>query len=399
MASELSGPLKGVKVIDLSAMISGPFAGAMLADQGAEVIKIEPVGTGDLVRYMGSTRNGFAAMFHHANRGKKSIALDLKSPKALEIVYKLVESADVVLQNFRLGVVEKLRIDYDSLCKYNNKLIYLSINGFGVEGPLAKKPAFDNILQAFAGAAYAQAETDDAEPSLVRQLLADKLTSLNAAQAITAALYAREQGHGGQHIQLSMMDTLAHFLWLDLGQTASFTDQEGVEPGLNLSKEIKLYPFKNGAASLSPVTDEQFKSMCDVLGVSLDTELSTMRQRNQNPEGTKALMGRVYAATQHRDIDESVAALDKAGIPVAKVLHLHELPKHPQVKATQSFNVSDHPIAGQIVEPVNPPRFSKTPSAVGSPSPSLGEHSDQVLLELGYSEEIVQQLKEQHVIA
>lgn len=395
-----TGPLAGVKVLDLSAMISGPFAAAMLADQGADVIKVEPVNVGDIVRHMGSTRNGHGSMFHNANRGKRSIALDLKSPDALDIIYKLAAASDVALQNFRLGVAERLKIDYQTLNQYNDNIIYLSINGFGQNGPLAKKPAFDNILQAFAGVAYSQASDDEeTNPDLIRQLLADKLTAMNAAQSISAALFARENGHGGQHIQLSMMDTLTHFLWMDLARTSAFVEQDGVAPGLNLGKQTRLFKFKNGFAAISPVTDEQFKAMFKVLGIELDEGMSSMAKRNSNPDELEKLMQKAYAAIATLDIDEGVASFDAVGIPATKARNIKDLPSHPQSQANGSFQTTDHPIAGKIIEPVNPPRFSGTPSQLSRPSPALGEHTDEILEELGYTTDYIQAMRDKKIVA
>lgn len=399
MKNTPTGPLAGIRVLDLSAMISGPFAAAMLADQGAEVIKVEPIKIGDIVRYMGSTRNGLGSMFHNANRGKRSIALDLKSPDALDIIYKLATASDVVIQNFRVGVVERLKIDYQTLKKHNDSIIYLSINGFGQHGPLAKKPAFDNILQAFAGVAYSQAsDEEETNPDLIRQLLADKLTAMNASQSISAALFARANGRGGQHIQLSMMDTIAHFLWMDLARTSAFAEQDGVAPGLNLGKQTRLFKFKNGFASISPVTDDQFKAMFEVLGIELDEGMSSMTKRNSKPAELEKLMQKVYAAIATIDIDEGVASFDAVGIPATKAYNIKDLPSHPQAQANDTFHVTDHPIAGKIIEPTYPPRYSATPSQIGAPSPLVGEHTNDILSELGYCTDAIQQLRDKEVV-
>jgi crotonobetainyl-CoA:carnitine CoA-transferase CaiB-like acyl-CoA transferase len=189
--------MSGVKVIDLGAMIAGPMAATVLCDQGADVIKIEPPGTGDLMRYMGATCNGVGGLYHNVNRGKRSLTLDLKSPEAIALVEELVTDADVVVQNFRPGVAERLGVGYEALRVFNPELIYLSVSGFGDRGPYSHKAAYDNVIQAFSGVAHSQRDVETGEPVQYYQLFSDKLTALTGAQAIGAALFARERGHGG----------------------------------------------------------------------------------------------------------------------------------------------------------------------------------------------------------
>jgi crotonobetainyl-CoA:carnitine CoA-transferase CaiB-like acyl-CoA transferase len=171
---------------------------------GNPVIKIEPPGMGDVMRYMGATCNGISALYHNVNRGKRSLVLDLKSAEAITLVKELVTDADVVLQNFRPGVAERLGVGYEALCAVNPELIYLSVCGFGDRGPYSNKPAYDNVIQAFSGVAQSQANTQTGEPIQYYQLFCDKLTALTGSQAISSALFARERGQGGQHIRLSI---------------------------------------------------------------------------------------------------------------------------------------------------------------------------------------------------
>ena len=209
----MAGPLDGVRIIDLTSMISGPLATLTLADQGADVIKVEAPNGGDFVRQLATRRNGYSASFVNNNRNKRSIILDLKNKDGLSAFKEMIKDADVVIQNFRPGVADRIGIGEDVLCGLNSRLIYVSIAGFGFEGPYAQKPVFDPLIQALTGLATVQAGSDEARPRLVRTILPDKLTGIQASQAITAALFARERSGEGQHIRISMLDTIISFMW------------------------------------------------------------------------------------------------------------------------------------------------------------------------------------------
>ena len=220
--STSSGPLQGIRILDIGSMIAAPLAAGILADQGAEVIKVEPPGIGDLTRYVGATCKGVSAIFQGVNRGKQSIAIDLKSEAGVEILHRMIGEVDVIIHNFRPGVAEKLQADYTTLSGINPDLIYVSVSGFGHEGPMAQKAAYDNVVQAFTGVAMSQTNRHDGEPAQYQQLFVDKLTATIASQAITAALLARERGAGGQQVKLSMADAAASFMWPDASGTATF---------------------------------------------------------------------------------------------------------------------------------------------------------------------------------
>ena len=206
------GPLKGVKVLDLTSMVSGPVGAMILADQGAEVIKVEPV-SGELVRHMAAPHNGLNPVFFSCNRGKKSIALDLKSDEGKDILFKLAENADVFMQNFRPGAIDRMGFGEKVIRKLNENIIYVSISGFGSVGPYANSRVYDPIIQALTGATDIQADRATGEPKMFRIIIADKVTSLTAAQAISSALFAREKHGISQHIELSMLDSMISFFW------------------------------------------------------------------------------------------------------------------------------------------------------------------------------------------
>lgn len=392
MSSPTEGPMSGVRILDLGSMIAGPAAASILADQGADVIKVEPPGIGDVMRYLGASRGGVSGLFQNSNRGKRSIAIDLKSTEGMEVIRRLVPTVDVVLHNFRNGVAERLGIDYTSLRAENPEIIYLWVNGFGASGEMSPKAAFDNVIQAFAGVAQSQSDAKTGEPIQYYQLFSDKLTALTGAQSIAAALYARSQGRGGQRIDLSMVDSVVSFLWADASGTATFLE-DGAIAGMEVGRN-RLVQFDDGWGAIAPVTDAQFHGLCAAFGVdSSAPEFATMTLRNANPTLVEDAVRAFRRTAKTLSSDEAIARLNAADVPCAKAMFLSDLPDHPQMQTNESFATTDHPRAGKIVEPQNPPNFSKTPSGVGSPCAALGEHTDDILNELGYDAASIGQLK------
>jgi crotonobetainyl-CoA:carnitine CoA-transferase CaiB-like acyl-CoA transferase len=395
----MSGPMAGIRVLDLGAMIAGPAAATILADQGADVIKIEPAGVGDLMRYLGAMRNGVSSLFHNCNRGKRSLALNLKSAAGVKLLKQLVRSADVVVENFRPGVTERLGIDYQSLRAENPAIIYLSVSGFGDQGPLAGKSAYDNVIQTFAGVAQSQADRDSGEPVLYQQLFSDKVTALTGCQAISAALFARERGRGGQHIKLAMVDAVVSFLWADVAGTDAFLEA-GASEGMSVGKGLRLLVFKDGYGTASPVTDKQFHGYCRAFGIDAsDPRLATVVDRNANLDLIAAIVKQVDQTASTMLTNEAMQALDAEDVPCAAAMALNELPQHPQLQAMESFAEIDHPLAGVMREPNNAPNFQVTASGPLRPGPELGEHTEAILHSLGMSDDDIQQLRAQSVIS
>lgn len=383
------GPLKGVKVIDLSTAIAAPFGSGMMADQGADVIKVESPGMGDVMRYVGSSRNGVTAMFQMANRGKRGLALDLKSDKGLAIFKKLAAETDVLIHNFRVGVVERLGISYEDLKAINPDIIYMSVYGFGHTGPDAKRRAYDNVVQAFSGVAYNQANIETGEPTQCYQAIADKMTSMNVAAAVSSALYARAMGRGGQHIRMNMVDSMVHFLWMDASETATFLD-DGAQLGAQVAKGVPLMKFSNGYGQSAPVSDDEFHGLCAAFGVDSRSEpkVATVIDRAVNRDAVAEMVGKVYINAAQMDVDEGVAAMVANDVPCAKAMDIKDLPEHPQIIANGTFVTSEHKVAGKIREPRLAPEFEGTPAGVGEGSPMLGEHTDEILNELGFGDAI-----------
>ena len=246
----MTGPLTGVRIIDLTTMISGPWATMILGDQGADVIKVEPPGKGDHIRSLGNRRNGMSAMFLNVNRSKRSVTIDLKTASGLRLFKDLAATADVVVQNFRPGVADRLGIGEPQIRSTNPRLIYVSISGFGEAGPYAQKPTYDPVVQALSGVTSIQAGSDEAHPRLIRTILPDKLAGVTAAQAIAAALYAREKTGEGQHVRLSMLNSMMAFLWAsDMGAHTFASEQVTAETAasfIDLIYETTERPYDRG---------------------------------------------------------------------------------------------------------------------------------------------------------
>ncbi|MEE2778459.1 MAG: CoA transferase [Acidobacteriota bacterium] len=386
----MPGPLSGIKVLDLSAVVAGPLTAVLLADQGADVIKVERL-EGDIQRHVGSSRNGFSGNFHMLNRGKRSLALDLKRSEARDIVGTLADWADVAIQNFRPGVVDRLGVGYEQLKQRNPRLIYLSLSGFGPSGPHAGRRAYDPIIQARSGAATAQGRGEDGGPQQVKQLLADKITAYAASQAISAALVARERLGGGQHITLSMLDAVICFLWPDVGADQILLG-EGIDERPPIGAAGHVARFANGWAATMTLSDAEYQGMCRAYGVpelADDPRFSTVRARQQNRLEYRATLDRVASEKAAvMSIEDAEERFQTHNAPFGRVNDIEDLPNDEQVLAGELFETTDHPVAGRLRQTRPAPRFSDTPAGPGKAAPTIGEHSRQILIEVGLGDRI-----------
>ena len=342
----MPGPLHGYRVIDLTSMISGPLATMILADQGADVIKVENPDGGDHTRAANNRRNGFSASFLNNNRNKRSLALDLKQPAAREALLRLVATADVFVQNFRPGVANRMGLSEDALRKITPALIYVSISGFGETGPYAQKPVYDPLIQAVSGLASVQAGSDTERPRLVRTIVPDKVTGLAAAQAITAALLARERTGHGQHIRLSMLDAVVAFLWAsDMGSQTFVGSGHPAAGGRQLHRP-DLRDQRRAPISAAVQTNREwtgpYPSRSKSLSGCEDPRFLTpaLRQRHIN-ERLAMIAGSVLLT---RPAEAVAAAPDpRAGVPCAPVLTRTEMLSDPQVIANGILVETDPP--------------------------------------------------------
>ncbi|MGI9326893.1 MAG: CaiB/BaiF CoA transferase family protein [Pseudomonadales bacterium] len=396
----MPGPLEGFKILDLSAVVSGPLTAGLLADQGAEVIKVERPG-GDIQRHVGSSRNGFSGFFHVLNRGKRSIAIDLGKRQGVALVQALARDCDVVIQNFRPGVTERLGIGYSELSAENPGLVYLSISGFGQSGPHAGDRAYDPIIQAYSGIAAVQGrghrEHPD-KPEQVNMLLLDKLTAWTGSQAITAALLARSKSGRGQHVELSMLDTAIAFSWMDVAADLILLD----DPDAASTADIERRPpigasgimqeFEDGWGAVMTLTQSEFEGLCrvyDLPEMATDPRFATLAARTRNRRAWwEVLSGQIAEKAKATDIAHARARMSAEQVPFARVRRLDELPNDEQVQHNATFRQLQHPVAGLLQDAQPAPRFSDTPAAAGGPAPTVGQHTREILEELGLSKEI-----------
>jgi crotonobetainyl-CoA:carnitine CoA-transferase CaiB-like acyl-CoA transferase len=390
----MPGPLDGFRIVDCTAMITGPLATMILADQGAEVIKIEPPGIGDVMRQLGTARGGMSAFFAGCNRSKRSVVLDLRDARGRELLKRLVAGADVFAQNFRPGVVERLGLDEPALRAVRPDLVYVSVNAFGETGPFADRPAYDHIVQGMSGMAAVQGV---GAPAYVRNTVCDKVTAYTAAQAITAALLARARGHGGQHVRLSMLDASLAFLWPD-GMTNHTILEEDVVLRPPISTGYVMVQAQDGMVSIAMVTDAQWYGLFRAIerpDLIEDPRFATAAARSQN---LPALIAETGGGKVDMKVDEAIERLAAEDVPCGPVLSLEAIPDHPQVLASASLATSLHPHMGRIREPRPPVRFEATPAAIQRPAPALGEHTGAVLGELGLDAAEIAKLRAQGVV-
>ena len=399
--NEASGPLKGIRVIDLSAVVSGPFGTSILADQGADVITVEQVREADLIRRAGpvaESADGVSAYWAAMNRNKRAIALDLKHPEGKRILKNLVAAADVVVQNFRPGALERLGLGWDVLSALNPQLVMCSVSGFGSDGPYAPRPAFDPIVQAVAGYADVQADREGT-PELVKTIVCDKVTSLNLAQSVCAALVARANGAGGQHVELAMIDASIHFLWPEAMWNHTYLDHRIEMP--DLSSVYELYRTKDGWAMLYPVaTEVHWKGTCEVLGrpdLAVDPHFADVQGRIRYGD---EINDELRTEIERFTTAELVEVMERAGVPVAPVNTRESMIADPHVQHRELVVESVHPTAGRIRQVRPPALFSKTPSGLRRPAPRFGEHTDEVLAEvLDMGEAEIASLRESGAVA
>jgi crotonobetainyl-CoA:carnitine CoA-transferase CaiB-like acyl-CoA transferase len=390
-----TGPLAGIQVLDLSAVVSGPLCGQVLGDLGADVIKVEPL-VGDTTRKMGPPfKAGFTGFFSHFNRNKRSLAVDLKTDDGRAVVQRLARDADVLIQNFRPGVAERIGIGYEALAKENPRLIYVAISGFGPDGPYRDLPAYDSVIQGLSGF-MAEQGGRGGEPKLVSSLAADKSSAFTAMYAVLAALFARERSGEGQLVEVPMLDAYIAFMMPDIlvGETFQPKDEQPDLPPLH-----RTWETQDGHVVMMVIENDQFQGMCR----ALDREdlIDDPRCANLLTRIThmKDIFGEMETELRKWPTAELIERARKFGAPVAPANDLQAMMNDPQVKHSEVIVEAEHPSAGTMLHVANPVRFGATPTSMRHHPPLLAENSDEVLAEAGFSDEEIRSLRESGAIA
>ncbi len=386
------GPLAGIRILDLSAVVSGPLCTQVLGDLGAEVIKLEAP-RGDTTRWMGPpVKGGLSGWFSQFNRNKRSIAIDLKTAEGQEVARRLAREADVVVENFRPGVAERLGVGYEKLVEENPALIYVAITGFGPEGPYRDLPAYDTVIQGIAG--FMPSQGGSGTPQLVRSIVADKASALTAVYAVMAALLARERGDGrGQRIDIPMLDAFAAFMLPDVFTAETFVPKEGPELPFSPADLHRTWETADGYVVLLVLEDRQFQALCRALDredMIDDPRGANLLQRIQHAGELFPMLEEAIKKWPTRELIERAR---RFGAPVAPVNGIEEFLADPQVAANRTVFETEDSEAGRLRLFRNPVRFARTPTSLRRHPPRLGEQTDEILREAGYDDAQIAKLR------
>lgn len=392
----MSGCLNGVRIVDLTANVSGPFGAAMLGDMGADVIKVEAPGLGDLSRYFGPIRGGMAAGFAVINRNKRAVAIDLQAADGRDVLLKLVQTADVVLQNFRPGVVDRLGVGYDGCRAVRPDIIYVSISGYGDSGPRAGDPVYDPVIQAASGYMMVQSDPGSGKPAPVRNIICDKIASMSVVQAVMGALFARERGGGGQHVKVAMLDTSLAFLWPDA--MSNFTYIGEMPPMAEIGDMYNLPRSKDGYVIGFAITDAQYQGLCRALqrpDLAVDPRFVSITARVQHLEELSAIITAEIAKFTSAEIVENFS---REQVPGSRINTRADLLSDAQIAHNELIVETQHPDAGHMRYTRPPIVFEGTPSSIRHHAPQLGGNTDELLTEIGISPDEIAKLREKGAV-
>ncbi|MBW2282323.1 MAG: CoA transferase [Deltaproteobacteria bacterium] len=386
----MAGALDGYRIVDVTQVISGPMATRILADQGADVIKVETP-AGDVLRQMGG-KGGLTPTFTTINRSKRSVVLDLKNPAGLETLKRLVAGADVFIQNQRPGAAERIGLGEDALRAVNPELIYVSISGFGEEGPYSHKRVYDPLIQGMSTLSEIQG-AGTGRPGLVRVIVPDKVTALTAAQNITAALLARERTGKGQHVRLSMLDAVIAFVWPEGMAYHTFVNPDRPKPKIVQRRDL-VYETADHYVIVSTVAHREWVGFCRA------AERPDLLE-DERFQSTAGLVGNAAArldlmaeVLKTRTTEHWLDVLDREDVPCGPVLTRDNVHLHPQVQANGIIVEDEHPVVGLVRQARPAERMDGTPSEIRSHAPTLGQHTEQVLGEIGLSDGEIRSLRE-----
>ena len=383
-------PLAGIKIIELSNMITCSLAAMTMSSQGADVIKVEPPGMGDKMRPLGTQKNGVSGFFHNCNRGKRSLAIDLKSQAGVDAIKELASKADILIHNYRPGVMDRLGLGSDDLRNENPKLIYIAISGFGASGPMADLPAFDHVIQGIVGFTDLQSSEEDSFDH-IKTFICDKVTAYTACQAATAALLARTNTNCGQHIDISMLHACLSFMWPDgmMHRTLKDDDRFEMSPGSDYFQTIN---YSDGGIAVAPLTDSHWGALLPMLGypeligtpiyASVAARMSNMKEVLKVLRSPKKDIG----------VNKALEVLMAADVPCSPCIKRDDLETVEQIKAMGALETYVTAAMGELTVPTPPILFEGKLSSQAEPSPLLGEHSKEILLELGWADARIDEL-------
>ena len=377
-------PLDGVRVLDLTTMVSGPIATMLLAEQGADVIKIESP-TGDYMRRVGTEHKGMTSSFLTCNRGKRSMCVDIKQPKGLELVLELTKNADVLVQNFRPGVIERMGLGEDAVRALKPDIIYMSISGFGKTGPQAHQRVYDPVIQALSGLADVQRDQVSGVPRMVRTIICDKTTALTAAHAITTALFHRERTGKGQSMDLAMLDTMVSFLWPETMGSLSFVGKEQ-DPAHSQKSPDLVFKTIDGYITAGANSDSEWEGLCNALNrpdLLSDARFKTAQTRSKNISERRQIMSDEIATWISEEILER---FDSAGVASAPILPRVDLINSPYIIDNNILSVVNDEILGEVRVPRSPVQYSEELSPITTLAPFQGANNRELMLELGYKD-------------
>jgi len=385
-----SQPLAGIEVIELSNMITCSLAAMTMASQGAKVIKVEPPLMGDKMRPLGTQKNGVSGFFHNCNRGKRSLAIDLKSDAGVKAVKELIARADVLLHNYRPGVMDRIGLGSNILREINPKLIYIAVSGFGTKGPMADLPAFDHVIQGLAG--FTDLQSSDENPfDFIKTFICDKVTAYTVCQAATAALLARVTTKKGQHIDISMLHACLSFMWPDgmMHKTLKDDDRFNMSPG---SDYFQIINYKDGGVAVAPLTDSHWEALLNMVGYPelIGTPLyASLASRMTNMD---KVMEVLKSPRKDIGVDKAIEILVTADVPCSPCSSRDDLESSEQIKAIGALETYVTKAMGKLTVPTPPILFEGKETSQADASPLLGEHSRSILHELGWAQDTINEL-------
>jgi len=399
LSGPAQGPLKGIRVIDITSMITGPLCAQQLGDLGADVIKIEPT-HGEISRWMAPPQKaGLTGYYAQMNRNKRSLSVDLKNPEGIAIIKKLAESADILVENFRGGVTDRLGIGYDDLHALNDRLIYVSITGFGPTGPYSHKPAYDPIAQGLVGMMHIQGASFGGKPQLIQSAIVDKTTATTAAGVAVAALYARDRPGGtgkGQRVDVPMIDAWAANSLADMIPVDSFMPNDMQDPAP--LAVLRTFETTDGYVVGMALQDNHFQGLCQALECTELLEREGMRNVGERVNAFRPWLDAIGEVMKRFTTAELLSRLDAAGVPFGPVKTIREFAKDPQALHNRTIFDAEHPEAGTMRYVRYPGHLSDTPAGLYRHPPRLGEHSAEVLREAGYSDDAIEKLVSDKIV-